>query len=98
MISTGGGIVTRPENIEILKKNCYVVFLDVPFEILAGRAESNDNRPLFRDREKAYELWQKRYELYRSAADLIYDSHEDIVLKSVRHIAESYRAYLKKLG
>ena len=96
VISTGGGIISRPENIKTLKENCYVVFLDVPFEVMAQRAETNDNRPLFRDREKAYALWLKRYDLYRSTADMIYDSHEDIVLKSARHIAECYRAFLKK--
>lgn len=96
VIATGGGIVSTPENIELLKKNCFVVFLDIPFDIMAERASLSDNRPLFRDRQKAYALWRQRYELYNSAADLVYDNHCDIVLKSARVIAESYRTYSKK--
>lgn len=96
VISTGGGIITRPENIEALKETCFTVFLDIPFEILAKRAEGTGTRPLFRDREAAYELWKKRYKLYCDAADMIYNSHDSIVLKSARHITEAYRTFLKK--
>ena len=60
VLSTGGGIIERPENIEILKKNCFVVFLDIPFDILVHRAASTNTRPLFKDPEKAFQLWQKR--------------------------------------
>ena len=96
VIATGGGIVETPENLEILKKNCYVVFLDVPFDIMAERASGNHNRPLFRNREKAYDLWQKRYPHYGRIADLVYDSHDDFLSKSVRHISQSYHKYIKK--
>jgi len=96
IISTGGGIVSRPENIEILKKNCFVVFLDVPFEIMAERASTNTNRPLFRDREKARILWQERYPVYRETANLIYEDYNELVIKSARHIAESFRSCIKK--
>ena len=96
VIATGGGIVETPENLEILRKNCYVVFLDIPFDVMAERASTNDNRPLFRNREKAYELWQKRCALYREVADIVYDSHDELVSKSVRHIAENYHTTIKK--
>ncbi len=96
VIATGGGIVSRPENLEILKQNCFVVFLDVPFDIMAERASCNNNRPLFRDKEKAYGLWQKRHPLYEQAADLVYDGHDDMVSTNTRCIAESYRTFLKK--
>ena len=95
VLSTGGGIVARPENIAILKENSFVVFLDVPFDILAERA-TGSGRPLFRDRDAAFQLWKKRYELYRSTADMVYDKSNEIILKSARHIMSAYYNKMKK--
>lgn len=64
VISCGGGIVTRDENVEILRANSIVVYLDRPLEILA----SND-RPLSA-RYGVEELYSRRHKLYENACDI----------------------------
>ncbi len=61
VIATGGGVVTVPENLRIMKQNGIVVFLERDLEFLA-----TDDRPLSTDLEK---LWSEREPMYRSFAD-----------------------------
>lgn len=46
VISTGGGVVLRQENIRLLKKNAFIVCLFASPEVILKRTEGNDNRPL----------------------------------------------------
>lgn len=47
VVSTGGGIVERPENRDLLKaSNACVVYLKAPATVLAGRVGSDPNRPM----------------------------------------------------
>ncbi|MCB0333826.1 MAG: shikimate dehydrogenase [Bdellovibrionales bacterium] len=72
VISCGGGVVTRSENIEMLREAGYtLVYLDAPFDLLCERVGGDPSRPLFRDKEKAKELYAQRETLYRTCADLI---------------------------
>ena len=89
IISTGGGIILNKENIEYLKKDGVVFFLDVAKKTLYKRLISSKGRPLL----EGDELWSKinnvlgeRLERYRSSADFIvkvgnvipYETMEDI--------------------
>lgn len=73
VISTGGGALTFRRNVDALKANGMILFLDVPFARLAERIGQDENRPLFRDREKAQALYEARTPLYRAAADYVVD-------------------------
>lgn len=90
VISTGGGILTTPKNIPILKENSFVVFLDVPFDVISERVTDTTTRPLFADKEKAYKLWQERYETYKNTADFIIDTSKEPINRSVLKIKEAY--------
>lgn len=70
VISTGGGVVLRPENMAALKVNAVVVFLDrAPEEILG---EDLSDRPLVADdQQKIYRLREERLPLYTRYADLV---------------------------
>lgn len=71
IIASGGGVVKREKNIEILKKNCTILFIDRPVERILSDVDIN-SRPLLKDgKEKLYSLYEERYELYRNAADII---------------------------
>lgn len=71
VISTGGGVVKKSINIEILKNNSIIVFIDRPVENIVGDVEV-DSRPLLKDgKEKVYKLYDERYSLYIEAADII---------------------------
>ena len=66
IISTGGGVVKRKENMEALKMNGCVLFLDRELEQLA----LGNGRPLSQDFDQVKKLYEERIELYRLAADI----------------------------
>ncbi|MBE7007552.1 MAG: shikimate dehydrogenase [Ruminococcaceae bacterium] len=66
VIATGGGAVLRAENVDAMKQNGVVVFLDRPLEGLLP----TDDRPLADDKEKLRRLYAERLPVYRAAADV----------------------------
>ncbi len=62
VIATGGGIVTRPENLRLMKRNGTVVFLETELSRLA-----TEGRPLSAA-AGVEALWAKREPMYRSFA------------------------------
>nr|MCR5208438.1 shikimate kinase [Eubacterium sp.] len=73
VVSTGGGALTFPENVEAVKKSGKVVFLDASFETICERIGDNTTRPLFQDLDKAKALYDERRDKYLSAADYVVD-------------------------
>lgn len=70
IISTGGGVVMNPKNIEYLKENGIIVFIDRPVEKIAEDVDIA-SRPLLKDgADKLYQLHQQRYQLYLNACDI----------------------------
>ena len=67
IISTGGGAILNPLNIERLKRNGRIYFIDRPLEALVPTAD----RPLSSTREQIEARYHERYELYRLGADRI---------------------------
>ncbi len=65
IIATGGGVVLREENVDALKKNGHIVFLDRPLEQILP----TDDRPLANTRDKVTALFTKRYPTYRATCD-----------------------------
>ena len=71
LISTGGGVVKRRENIDILKEDSIIIFLDRPVEKILEDVDVS-KRPLLKDgKEKIFNLYKERYELYKASADRI---------------------------
>ena len=70
VISTGGGVILREENMQALKRNGLVIFMDRKPEEILG--EDLSDRPLVADdRQKIYRLREQRYPLYVRYADAI---------------------------
>ncbi len=65
VIATGGGAVLRSENIENLKKNGRVYFLDRPLESLI----TTDDRPLSSNRVDLERRYRERYQIYKNSCD-----------------------------
>ncbi len=65
ILSCGGGIIKRKENIRALKANSRILFLDRPTEKLAVSA----SRPLSPDREHVRKLYEERIAAYRQYSD-----------------------------
>lgn len=69
IIATGGGAVINEINIENLKANGRVYFIDRPLEALV----TTDDRPLSSNKADLEKRYNERYKLYRKAADVIID-------------------------
>ena len=65
IIATGGGAVLRRENVEALKQNGIVFFLNRPIEDIVPTSD----RPLSSDFEALKKRFEERYEIYVSSAD-----------------------------
>lgn len=74
VISTGGGAVLNPENIENLKSNARVYFLDRPLDMLI----TTSDRPLSSNRADLEKRYNERYELYKASADVIIDGSKTV--------------------
>lgn len=74
VIATGGGSILRKANLERLKQNGIIFFIDRKLELLIP----TDDRPLsstIKDLEKKY---QERYLLYKTSADYVIDGNKTI--------------------
>ena len=76
IVATGGGIVTRPENIDLMRAHGTVVWLCRPLEYMV-RDVRQDTRPnLAGDKaERMRTLYAAREPLYRAAAHIAFSNH-----------------------
>ena len=65
MISTGGGAVLRNENVELLRANGTLVFLDRDLDKLVATSD----RPLTSSIEALKQKYTVRYPIYEKACD-----------------------------
>lgn len=78
IISTGGGVIKRKENIDFLKKNGVIIFIDRPVDNIIGDVDIS-RRPLLKEgKEKVLKLYEERYSLYKTHADKIVINNSDI--------------------
>ena len=77
VIATGGGAVKRAENMDLMKRDGVVVFLDRKPEQILGNIEG-DARPLLAaDKQRIFKLYEERIDLYRKYADKIITNSGD---------------------
>ena len=74
VISTGGGAILNPENIENLKGNSRIYFLDRPLEMLI----TTSDRPLSSNRADLEKRYNERYELYKACSDVVVDGSKAV--------------------
>lgn len=77
VLSTGGGIVLRPENREVLREQGFVVYLSARPELLAERTRHDRSRPLLNVDDplaRLRELHAVRDPLYREVAHAIVET------------------------
>ena len=78
VISTGGGLVLKKENNELLQQNGKIIFLRASLETLAKRLHVDGTRPLLQTstesiRDRLSRLMQERMPIYEHVADYIVD-------------------------
>ena len=96
VIATGGGIITQPHNIPLLRHLGYVVWLDADPSTLAARTASSNDRPLLHNanpEEKLRSLLAVRGPIYKAVADLRIQTDDLTPHETAYGIAESARLW-----
>lgn len=73
IVSCGGGVVVRPENMQNMKKSGRIVLLKASPETIFERVKNSTDRPILNGHmnvEYIAELMEKRRALYEEAADI----------------------------
>lgn len=74
VLSTGGGLPMREENVDELRKLGTIVYLDVTPDEVVNRLAGDDTRPLLQGdnvEEKVRKLLDERRPVYEAAADAV---------------------------
>lgn len=74
VIATGGGAILRRENIDLLKQNGKIIFIDRPLDLLITTLD----RPLSSNRELLEERYFERYATYCFSCDVRINADGDI--------------------
>lgn len=65
VISTGGGVVKRSCNMEYLKRNGIIIFLNRPIDMINQNIDT-ESRPLLKNGTSTlYQLYNERYSMYK---------------------------------
>ncbi|MCF6312350.1 MAG: shikimate kinase [Verrucomicrobiales bacterium] len=94
VIATGGGIVLREQNREILQRAGYVIWLRTSPESILERVSKNRDRPLLHTEDplkRIRAMLLERDGLYSSSADFIIDTDELAMEETAFGICESAR-------
>ena len=67
VISTGGGVILREENMRRLRANGKIYFIDRPLKFILP----TDDRPLSSNRAALEQRFRERYPIYKATADVI---------------------------
>lgn len=95
VISCGGGVPMREENVVEMKKNGKVILLTASPETILARVKNNHDRPLLENNKNVdfiSDLMEKRRSKYEAAADIIIRTDG----KSAFEICEEIISHAKK--
>ena len=87
--ATGGGIILDKSNQKILMQKGTTIFLDCSLDVLYSRLKNNINsRPILKNdfEKKINEIYNERYDIYKSCSDFIQDTSSLTPNKIVDHI------------
>jgi shikimate kinase/nucleoside-diphosphate-sugar epimerase len=100
VIATGGGIVTQPVNLPLLRQLGYVIWLDADVNTLVRRTASSRDRPLLLDEDpkvKLERLLEVRKPLYESVMDQRIRTDTLSPPETSYGVAESARVWFAKM-
>ncbi len=92
IVSCGGGVVVRPENVENMKKKGKIVFLSATPETIYARVKHSTDRPILNGNmnvEYIAELMEKRRALYEGACDIRIETDGKNVEEICKEIMEN---------
>ena len=85
IISTGGGVIKRSENIKKLKKQGMIIFIDRPIDDIAKDVDISSRPLLKQNPSNLYSLYQERYPIYEKSADIkvLNDGDLEVVINRI---------------
>lgn len=93
VISTGGGVIKRKENMTALSKKGVIIFINRPLSKIMGDVDT-ETRPLLKEgKEKLKKLYEERFELYKGYCDF-----EVLNDESIEKVIEDISFELRKRG
>ena len=75
IVATGGGIILKQENVDIMKKIGMIVFLDIDLKTQIKRVKYRKHRPLLKNTDL-----EKRLKILKSERDPIYNTIADYII------------------
>jgi len=93
IVSCGGGIITREENIDLLKKNGFVVLLKASPQTIFKRIYNDKNRPALTNKDPLEEIkhmLEARRNAYEKAKDFEINTDKEKKWESAKKILEEY--------
>lgn len=88
IITTGGGIILRDENRELMKSSGKIVFLYCDLEETNKRLKNDKSRPLYQGNLEANrKLFEQRLPLYKKANIIVETTHKEVesIVKEIIH-------------
>jgi len=99
LVATGGGVVLRRHNRELLRRNGLVVYLSTPVNHQLRRLSRDRTRPLLQNgdrKERLARLAAQRNPLYRELAAIEFPSQNRGLDVTARALADLIRAHWKQ--
>ncbi|MBQ8559262.1 MAG: shikimate kinase [Tyzzerella sp.] len=91
VVSCGGGVVLREQNVAKMKENGQVVLLTAKPETILERVKYDNNRPVLKGRKTVAgitELMEARREKYEAAADIVIHTDKKSIPKICEEIMQ----------
>jgi len=93
VISTGGGVISRPENIINLKKNGIIIYINRTVENIARDVDVQSRPILAKDPSEIYRLFERRGPLYKKYCD-----HEIMNISNIDDAVDSIIDIYKEIN
>lgn len=95
IVSSGGGVVLRPENMQYLKKHGVVIYINRSVDHILSTLKT-ENRPLLKDNpERLYAMYEERHSLYLKYADVVVANYADFK-SGVENVYDAIKNLLNK--
>lgn len=97
VVSCGGGVVLREDNVSEMKKSGHIVLLTAKPEKVLKRVQKDDNRPILKGRktvEDIQTLMEARREKYEGAADIVVATDD----KNIAEICDEIIQRIEEIG
>ena len=94
VLATGGGVILREENRQLLKENGFIVYLQCSVDRILERTRRDTQRPLLKTdnpKERLQTLFEQRQSLYLSCADFKIDTGVFKTKTVVNRILDEYK-------